>query len=102
MGVPGEGQDAGVLVIELRENNLYIALIEILPEFQGRGVGTAIFDELTSQAQARNQAMMLHVLKSNEPARRLYEKLGFQVVIEEEHRFKMIKEPAKDPDGSSV
>jgi ribosomal protein S18 acetylase RimI-like enzyme len=36
--------------------------------------------------------MMLHVLKSNDPARRLYEKLGFVVVGEEEHRFKMVKE----------
>jgi len=38
--------------------------------------------------------MMLHVLKSNDPARRLYEKLGFVVVGEEEHRFKMVKETA--------
>ena len=89
-----EGQDAGVVVVELRENKFYIALIELLPDFQGRGIGTAVISELSIQAQANNLPMMLHVLKSNDPARRLYEKLGFVVVGEEEHRFKMVKETA--------
>jgi ribosomal protein S18 acetylase RimI-like enzyme len=87
-----EGRDAGVVVVERRENTFYIALLEIMPEFQGRGTGTAVINELCDQARAGNLPMMLHVLKSNDLARRLYERLGFVVVSEEEHRFKMIKE----------
>jgi ribosomal protein S18 acetylase RimI-like enzyme len=90
-----DGQDAGVLVVEQKDNQIYIALIEILPRFQGRGVGTAIITNLCNQARERNQPVTLHVLKSNVPARRLYERLGFVVAGEEEYRIRMIKEPVK-------
>ena len=91
-----EGQDAGVLVIQLCEGQTYIALIEILPEFHGRGVGTAIIKDLCNQAHKRNDVVTLHVLRSNVPARRLYERLGFEVTREEEYRIKMInKVPEK-------
>ena len=86
-----EGWDAGVLVVQHHPQQIYIALIEVMPEFQGRGVGTAILTELCSQARACNKAVTLHVLKSNHPARRLYEKSGFVIASEEEHRIKMIK-----------
>lgn len=86
-----DGRDAGVLVVEQQKQQLYIALIEILPQFQGRGVGTAILTDLCDQARERNQIVTLHVLKSNSPARRLYERLGFVVAGEEEYRVKMIK-----------
>ena len=86
-----EDQDAGVLVVQQCEAQTYIALIEILPEFHGQGVGTAIIADLCSQAHERNQVVTLHVLRSNDPARRLYERLGFEVALEEEYRIKMIK-----------
>lgn len=85
-----EGQDAGVLIVEHHERQLYLALIELLPEFQGRGVGTAIITDLCSQAREHNQVVTLHVLKSNQPARRLYERLGFIFAGEEEHKVKMV------------
>jgi ribosomal protein S18 acetylase RimI-like enzyme len=86
-----EGQDAGVLVIQQSNRQTYIELIELLPEFQGHGVGTAIISDICSQAKRRSEVVMLHVLKSNIPARRLYERLGFEIVQEEEYRLKMIK-----------
>lgn len=86
-----EDQDAGVLVVQQCEGQLYIALIEILPQFHGRGVGTAIINDLCKQAHNLNQVVTLHVLRSNVPARRLYERLGFEVTAEEEYRIKMIK-----------
>ena len=84
-----EGQDAGVLVIEHREVEYYLGLIEILPEFQGQGVGTAVIQDFIAAAQAQNLPATLHVLKSNEPARQLYERLGFTLIAEEKHKYKM-------------
>lgn len=84
------GRDAGVLVIEHQEEELYLGLIEILPEFQGRGVGSAIIVDLIAQAREMNRPLSLHVLKSNDSARRLYERLGFVMVGEEEYRLKMV------------
>ncbi len=84
-----EGEDAGVLVIENREGEHYLGLIEILPEFQGRGVGTAVIQDFLAAAQTQNLPATLHVLKSNDPARKLYERLGFTLVAEEKHKYLM-------------
>ena len=86
-----ENKDAGVLVVQHCKGQVYIALIEILPEFHGRGVGTAIINDLCLQAHQCNQVVTLHVLRSNVPARRLYERMGFEVAEEEEYRIKMVK-----------
>ncbi len=84
-----DGQDAGVVVIEQREQELYLGLLELLPAYQRRGVGTTIISQLIDRVGKQDQALSLHVLKSNHPARRLYERLGFVVVEDEEYRFKM-------------
>jgi ribosomal protein S18 acetylase RimI-like enzyme len=90
-----EDQDAGVLVVEEQTGELYIGLIELLPEFQNQGIGSAIVNQLINMANANCLLLSLHVLKTNEPARRLYERLGFVVVREEEHRFKMLYNPLR-------
>jgi ribosomal protein S18 acetylase RimI-like enzyme len=84
-----DGRDAGVVVVEERPAEIYLGLIELLPEAQGRGIGTDIINRLKAQAHQTNRPLTLHVLKTNQPARRLYERLGFQVVEEEENRFRM-------------
>lgn len=84
-----EGQDAGVLVVERRADELYLGLIELLLAFQGRGIGTAIIRGLIAQARAEGRPLGLHVLRTNAPARRLYERLGLRVVGEEPNRYRM-------------
>jgi ribosomal protein S18 acetylase RimI-like enzyme len=84
-----DGQDAGVLVVEQRAYEIYLALIEILPAYQGKGVGTAIISSLLETAREKGEPVILHVLKSNTPARRLYERLGFVIAAEEDYRYKM-------------
>ncbi len=86
-----DGQDAGVIVIEPRIEELYIALIEILPAFQRRGVGTAIVRQLINTADSDGLPVSLHVLKTNNPARQLYERLGFISVQDEGIRYKMTR-----------
>jgi len=85
-----DGQDAGVIVLEQRVEELYIGLIEILPAFQRRGVGTFIVRQLISTAHSDGLPVSLHVLKTNAPARRLYERLGFVIDQDESVRYKMI------------
>ena len=89
-----QGQDIGVIAIEERDDELYVALIEILPEFQSRGIGTRLLGQTIDSAHRMGRPIALHVLKSNEPARRLYERLGFIIVEDdEEHRCKMAFAP---------
>lgn len=84
-----DGRDAGVLVVEWREDEIYLGLIELLPEFQRRGIGAAVVTDLLARARARRLPLALHVLKTNTPARRLYERLGFAIIEEEEIRYRM-------------
>lgn len=50
--------------------------ISLLPAYRGRGIGTALLSRLLSEAAQRFDAVSLSVTESN-PARRLYERLGF-------------------------
>lgn len=85
-----ENEDAGVIVVEERDEELYIALIEISPLFQGHGVGSSIIRQLINTAHSDGLPLTLHVLKSNDPARLLYERLGFTIAQDEDIRYKMI------------
>ena len=84
-----DDQDIGVLILEEREGAVYIGLIEVLPAFQGRGIGTAVIQDILDQEHEQNRPIMLHVLKTNEAGKRLYERLGFAVTAVEEIKYKM-------------
>lgn len=73
------GRDAGLLHIEREATVMFLANIQILPEFQNRGLGTAVVRIVLDDARARGMPVRLQVLKTNPAARRLYERLGFQV-----------------------
>src|SRR5688572_12106638 len=45
-----DGNDVGVVVIEEGLDDLYLGLIELLPAWQGRGLGTDILRSLLSRA----------------------------------------------------
>ncbi len=83
------GEDVGVVVVEERDGDLYLALIELLPAYQGRGIGTQIIKKLMAQAVEEQRPLSLHVLKTNTPALRLYQRLGFEIVADEKIRYKM-------------
>ena len=53
--------------------------IAVLPDYRGQGIGTRLLDALLAVADERFAAVSLSVSESN-PARRLYERLGFRVL----------------------
>jgi ribosomal protein S18 acetylase RimI-like enzyme len=53
-----------------------------MPEYQGRGIGTAILRDFVATAHRAGLPASLHVLRVNEAAQRLYRRLGFRVVSE--------------------
>jgi ribosomal protein S18 acetylase RimI-like enzyme len=89
------GEDVGVLKLEERDGDLFLGLIEITPAFQGAGLGSRIIKDVVAMAFARGQAVTLHVLKANPEARRLYERLGFQIVETRDVRYVMRAAPAE-------
>lgn len=84
-----QGQDVGILQVEWYEDELFLALIEVAPDWQGQGLGSAVIRDVQAQAQDAGLPLRLQVLKGNPKARRLYERLGFVVVEEKEERVVM-------------
>ncbi|HET6444610.1 MAG TPA: GNAT family N-acetyltransferase [candidate division Zixibacteria bacterium] len=76
-----DGRDVGQLSVEDKGEELFLAGIYLLPDWQNRGLGTEIIQSLLSAAEASGQWVSLQVLRVN-PARSLYERLGFRVLAE--------------------
>ncbi len=66
----------------------FIEEIALLPEAQGRGIGTRLVRDVLQAAQRRGVPVRLSVFTSN-PARVLYARLGFRVTGIEEPRMAM-------------
>jgi len=71
-----EGKDVGVLSVRNRETEVLLKFIEVLPKYQNQGIGTAVIKSVLEEAHHTGQPVGLQVLKVN-PARSLYERLGF-------------------------
>ena len=72
-------EPAGRLYVHRREKEIRIMDIALLPEFRGRGIGSALLNEVLSDGQLTARPVTIHVESFN-PAQRLYERLGFKRV----------------------
>ena len=73
------GEDVGRLYLEEWPGQLRIIDIALLPSARGHGLGAAILSDTLAMAAARGKAASIHVEKNN-PAMRLYRRLGFLTV----------------------
>ncbi len=68
--------------------------IAIVPEYRGQGIGTQLFEQLFETARLLYETISLSVSKDN-PARKLYEGLGFEIFAEDETSITMLKHLAR-------
>jgi ribosomal protein S18 acetylase RimI-like enzyme len=61
------------------EHDIRVVDVSLLPEFRARGVGTRLLTAILAEAAAGGQRVTIHVEQHN-PARALYERLGFAPV----------------------
>ncbi len=82
-----QNEPIGYLEIELYEDHIFLANLMILQQFQGKGIGKIIMENLIKN----NPNIQLEVLKVNHKAKRFYEGLGFAVleVLEDSFRMKL-------------
>jgi GNAT superfamily N-acetyltransferase len=84
--------DIGWLQTIAQDDELFVAQMFVDRPFQRRGIGTEVMKRLICEAAQLHQTVRLNVVKIN-PARRLYERLGFLITHEDERKFYMKLDP---------
>lgn len=78
----------GVVSFGEVEDHHYIYEIQILPEYQGRGIGTQFLRERIEAARTAGKSLKLQLLRENK-AKHLYVRMGFVPFEENEIDIKM-------------
>jgi ribosomal protein S18 acetylase RimI-like enzyme len=78
--ITANGADAGMLSVERRRDEICLSRIEILPDYQGRGIGSRLINALIDEAGQKGQDVVLEVLTVNHRAHDLYQRLGLREV----------------------
>lgn len=82
-------KEVGVYTTHITEDGIFfINEISILKEYQNKGIGRKILEEQLKENQQKGIRTILQVFKDN-PAKNLYEKLGFKVYGETETHYQM-------------
>lgn len=84
-----DDQAIGLIKLALLENSVHIRQFQILPEFQNRGIGQKVLAMIKRKANNLALPITLNVLLDN-PAKRLYLRMGYQLVTENDLESKLI------------
>lgn len=93
-----EALEEGVLIglvagyHNIDENIFFISNVSVDPDFQGKGIASNLFGSLYAYCHKNNiYQLKLQVFKQNLPAINLYQKLGFEIMTDEDERLTLIK-----------
>lgn len=79
---------AGGMHVEIGSSRNFVRMIFLLPEFQGRGLGSALLCREVDRARSSGKCLELKVVKNN-PAKLLYDRLGFVLVEQDNATYHM-------------
>jgi ribosomal protein S18 acetylase RimI-like enzyme len=79
----------GYLLLDRKPDRWWIVDIAVLAAHRGRGLGTRVLEECKRRAVAAGAGLQLQVSPLN-PARRLYERLGFRNAGEDAVAVQMV------------
>ena len=86
-----DGEVAGRLWLDEREDRLHILDIALLPAWRGHGLGSRCLQDLAAQGRALGIQVEIH-----NPARRLYERLGFVAEGEPQGLHQAMRRPVPE------
>lgn len=87
-----DGIPAGLFKHYRAKDAWVLVQIQLLPEHQGQGIGERLVRGLLDEAGRAGLPVTLSVLRGN-PARRLYERLGFEETAVRGNEFEMLCRP---------
>jgi len=86
-------KDVGIVAFSRNKISINIDEIQLLPEYQNRGIGTLILSDIIASAQKAKIEITLRVLKVNYIAQKFYDKLGFEKIGDTETHFLLRRKP---------
>ena len=84
--------DIGVIKVIPKIKELHLHQMQILPEYQGRGIGSKLVSRVLDRAGNKKIPVTLFVLKGA-AAKRIYDRFGFSVTNEYENNYMMRWQP---------
>jgi GNAT superfamily N-acetyltransferase len=91
------GEPIGCLDVAWLPGEVKLNRVFLLPPFQNRGIGSRLVRQVLADARSTGLPVRLRVLRVN-PARRLYERLGFVVTGQTDTHFLMEHAPRPHPE----
>jgi len=82
----------GRIFVDESDRAVTLVDVALLPEYRNQGIGQKLLADLLAHAASVQKPVRLHVFKNN-PARNLYERLGFRQISEDSMYYEMICEP---------
>jgi len=83
-----DARPVGFWSVVRNPSEIYLLRLSLLPAFQRQGVGSSLIRELIAEARSAALPLRLQVFLTN-PARLLYERLGFRIVRTTNSHYQM-------------
>ncbi|QBB71908.1 N-acetyltransferase [Pseudolysobacter antarcticus] len=99
--VEHEGEPIGRIYVYRTPNEIRLMDIALIERMRGGGIGSSLLDALMQEATIKQIQLALHV-EPNNPAQRLYQRLGFSLIEDRGvYHFLGWRTPAPDTSDSS-
>ena len=85
------GTNVGFFATSNTSEKLTLHQLFILPEYQGRGIGSACMTRIVNEAKMEQKPVMLQVLKINTRAIAFYERIGFKIASDDSTHVQMVR-----------
>ena len=95
-----DGRPIGRLYVHYTPQDVRVLDIALVPDARGNGIGRWLLEKVLEEAARLAAPVTLHVGLGN-PARRLYERLGFRAVSQDALNLLMERLPAIEVDRSN-
>ena len=88
-----DGTRVGMIQLFDKDDSVEVKEIQVHPAHQGRGIGTSVLCDVVARAHARRKKVFLSTGIQNRRAVKLYRRLGFVHVAQNETHFCMEFDP---------
>jgi len=88
-----DGFPIGRLRVVRTRTSITLAGIQLLPEYQNKRIGSTLIEQLKREADLKQVPLLISVEKDNPRAQRLYERLGFRIIGQDEQEYHLEYRP---------